>query len=99
MGVDSAGGCGLHVGPLAETDAGEGHERLILTRSLMSGYSRHDPGTGVPGVTRIGWSPDGRIGAWVVLYANVGGRIGELNFAAGRGIEWSVRGPREGGEI
>ncbi len=30
----------------------------------MSGDSRHDPGTGVPGITRVGWAPDGKVGSW-----------------------------------
>jgi len=29
---------------------------------LKPGESRHDPVTGVPGVTRVGWRPDGRAG-------------------------------------
>ena len=36
----------------------------MLTRSLMSGDSRHDPGTGVPGITRVGWTADGKTGPW-----------------------------------
>jgi uncharacterized protein (TIGR01777 family) len=30
----------------------------------MSGDTRHDPGTGVPGITRVGWRPDGTSGPW-----------------------------------
>ena len=64
MKVVIAGGSGFSAAPLAEAYAEEGHEVLVLTRSLMSGESRHDPGTGVPGITRIGWTADGRIGPW-----------------------------------
>jgi uncharacterized protein (TIGR01777 family) len=64
MKVVIAGGSGFLGAPLAEAYAEEGHEVLVLTRSLMSGDSRHDPGTGVPGITRVGWTPDGKIGPW-----------------------------------
>jgi uncharacterized protein (TIGR01777 family) len=64
MKVVIAGGTGFLGSPLAETYADEGHEVLVLTRSLMSGDSRHDPGTGVPGITRVGWTPDGKAGTW-----------------------------------
>jgi uncharacterized protein (TIGR01777 family) len=64
MKVVIAGGSGFLGAPLAEAYAEEGHQVLVLTRSLISGDSRHDPGTGVPGITRIGWVPDGKIGAW-----------------------------------
>ena len=64
MKVVIAGGAGFLGGPLAEVYAEEGHEVIVLTRSLPSGESRHDPGTGVPGITRLGWAPDGKIGSW-----------------------------------
>ena len=64
MKVVIAGGTGFLGGPLAEVYAEEGHEVIVLTRSLPSGESRHDPGTGVPGITRLGWAPDGKIGPW-----------------------------------
>jgi len=64
MKVVIAGGTGFLGSPLAEAYAEEGHEVLVLTRSLMSGDSRHDPGTGVPGITRVGWTPDGKTGSW-----------------------------------
>jgi uncharacterized protein (TIGR01777 family) len=44
--------------------AEEGHDVRVLTRSLMAGDTRHDPGTGVPGITRVGWNPDGKSGPW-----------------------------------
>jgi uncharacterized protein (TIGR01777 family) len=52
-----AGGTGFLGSPLAEGYAEDGHDVRVLTRGLAPGASRHDPGTGVPGVTRVGWSP------------------------------------------
>src|SRR4029450_1106414 len=63
MRIVIAGGTGFLGVPRAETSAEEGHDVRVLTRQLKPGESRHDPGTGVPGVTRIGWRPDGRAGA------------------------------------
>ena len=59
-----AGGSGFLGSPLAEMYAEEGHDVRVLTRGLMSGDSRHDPGTGVPGITRVGWAADGGPGPW-----------------------------------
>jgi uncharacterized protein (TIGR01777 family) len=64
MKVVIAGGTGFLGTPLAERYAEEGHDVRVLTRSLLPGDSRHDPGTGVPGVTRVGWKPDGQSGPW-----------------------------------
>lgn len=64
MRIVIAGGTGFLGGPLAEVYAEEGHEVRVLTRGLAPGESRHDPGTGVPGVTRVGWRPDGHGGPW-----------------------------------
>lgn len=64
MKIVIAGGTGFLGSPLAEMYAEEGHEVRVLSRSLMSGDSRHDPGTGVPGITRVGWKADGRSGPW-----------------------------------
>ena len=64
MRIVIAGGTGFLGAPLAETCAEDGHQVLVLTRGLMSGDERHDPGTGVPGITRVGWTPDGKSGAW-----------------------------------
>ncbi len=58
MRIVIAGGTGFLGSPLAEVYAEEGHDVRVLTRSLAPGESRHDPGTGVPGVTRVGWRPD-----------------------------------------
>lgn len=64
MRIVIAGGTGFLGSPLAEVYAEEGHDVRVLTRGLAPGESRHDPGTGVPGVTRVGWNPDGQSGPW-----------------------------------
>jgi uncharacterized protein (TIGR01777 family) len=64
MRIVIAGGSGFLGVALAETCAEEGHDVRVLTRQLPPGEARHDPGTGVPGVTRVGWRPDGRSGVW-----------------------------------
>jgi uncharacterized protein len=64
MRIVIAGGTGFLGGPLAEVYAEEGHDVRVLTRGLPVGESRHDPGTGVPGVNRVGWKPDGQSGPW-----------------------------------
>lgn len=63
MKIVIAGGTGFLGLALAETYAEEGHDVRVLTRQLKPRESRHDPGTGVPGVTRMGWRPDGSAGA------------------------------------
>jgi uncharacterized protein (TIGR01777 family) len=57
MKIVVAGGTGFLGAPLCGSWADEGHEVLVLTRSLPPGRSLHEPGTGVPGVTRVGWIP------------------------------------------
>jgi uncharacterized protein (TIGR01777 family) len=57
-------GSGFLGAPLAEMYAEEGHDVRVLTRALPPGQSVHDPGTGVPGITRVGWNPDGTSGPW-----------------------------------
>jgi len=64
MKIVIAGGTGFLGSPLAEMYAEEGHDVRVLSRSLMPGDTRHDPGTGVPGVTRVGWKADGKSGPW-----------------------------------
>src|SRR5262245_3121103 len=64
MRVVIAGGTGFLGTPLAERYAEEGHDVRVLTRGLLPADTRHDPGTGVPGVTRVGWKPDGHSGVW-----------------------------------
>jgi uncharacterized protein (TIGR01777 family) len=64
MRIVIAGGTGFLGSPLAEVYAEEGHDVRVLTRGLAPGESRHDPGTGMPGVTRVGWRPDAQSGPW-----------------------------------
>lgn len=63
MKVLIAGGTGFLGNPLAWTWAEEGHDVRILTRSLPAGQSQHESGTGKPGITRVGWVPDGGAGS------------------------------------
>lgn len=62
MKIVVAGGGGFLGSPLCEAWAEEGHDVRVLTRSLPPGQSQHDSGTGVPGITRVGWTPDGTAG-------------------------------------
>ena len=64
MRIAIAGGTGFLGSPLSEIWAEDGHEIHVLTRSVAPGESRHDPGSGMPGVTRVGWMPDGAAGPW-----------------------------------
>lgn len=64
MKIVIAGGTGFLGSPLAEVYAEEGHDVRVLTRALSPGESRHEPGTGVPGVTQVGWQPNGQSGPW-----------------------------------
>ena len=59
MRIVIAGGTGFLGSPLAEVYAEEGHDVRVLTRGLHAGEARHEPGTGMPGVTHVGWRPDG----------------------------------------
>ena len=61
MKIVIAGGTGFLGSPLAEVYAEEGHDVRVLTRKLAPGEARHEPGTGMPGVTRVGWKPDGSV--------------------------------------
>jgi hypothetical protein len=90
MRIVIAGGTGFLGAPLAEMYAEEGHDVRVLTRSLMSGDTRHDPGTGVPGITRVGWKPDGTSGPWASVVdgadvvVNISGEsLGEKRWSAG----------------
>ncbi len=77
-----AGGTGFLGSPLAEAYAEDGHDVRILTRGLPAGEAQHDSGTGVPGITRVGWRPDGRSGPWAAV---VDGADAVINLA-GEGI-------------
>ena len=56
MQIVIAGGSGFLGSPLAETYAEDSHDVRVLTRGLAPGESRHESGTGVPGITRVGWT-------------------------------------------
>ena len=62
MKVVIAGGSGFLGSPLAWAWAEEGHDVRVLTRSLVPGQAQHESGTGKPGITRVGWVPDGTAG-------------------------------------
>jgi len=62
MRVVIAGGGGFLGSPLSWAWAEEGHDVRVLTRGLAPGQAQHEPGTGKPGITRVGWVPDGRAG-------------------------------------
>lgn len=64
MRIVIAGGTGFLGSALAETWAEDGHDVRVLSRSLAPGESKHESGTGMPGITRVGWRPDGRSGPW-----------------------------------
>jgi uncharacterized protein (TIGR01777 family) len=67
MRIVIAGGSGFLGSPLASAYAEDGDDVRVLTRSLAAGESRHESGTGVPGITRVGWNPDGGIGPWTSI--------------------------------
>src|SRR5436190_5565744 len=62
MKVVIAGGSGFLGNALAWAWAEESHDVRVLTRSLPPGQAQHESGTGKPGITRIGWNPDGLAG-------------------------------------
>jgi uncharacterized protein len=62
MKVVIAGGTGFLGNPLAWAWAEESHDVRVLTRSLPPGQAQHESGTGKPGITRVGWQPDGQAG-------------------------------------
>ena len=78
MRIVIAGGTGFLGSPLAEMYAEDGHDVRILSRSLAPGESHHEPGTGVPGISRVGWKPDGNSGPWA---ACISGADAVINLA------------------
>ena len=78
MRIVIAGGTGFLGSPLAEVYAEEGHDVRVLTRSLRPGDARHESGTGKPGVTHVGWRPDGSAGGWA---AEIDGADAVINLA------------------
>lgn len=75
MKIVIAGGSGFLGSPLAEMYAEDGHDVRVLTRALASGATRHDPGTGVPGITQVGWAADGASGPWASALEGADGVI------------------------
>jgi uncharacterized protein (TIGR01777 family) len=71
MKIVIAGGTGFLGSPLAEVYAEEGHDVRVLTRGLPAGEARHEPGTGMPGVTRVGWRPAGPDDAAIAALSDV----------------------------
>jgi NAD dependent epimerase/dehydratase family enzyme len=59
MKIVIAGGSGFLGTALAWAWAEEGHDVRILTRAVPAGQAQHESGTGRPGITRVGWTPDG----------------------------------------
>jgi len=59
MKIVIAGGSGFLGTALAWAWAEEGHDVRILTRAIPVGQAQHESGTGKPGITRVGWRPDG----------------------------------------
>jgi uncharacterized protein (TIGR01777 family) len=62
-----AGGTGFLGRPLAELYAEEGHQVTVLTRRLAPAVSEYEAGTGLPGITHLGWKPDGSTGPWAAV--------------------------------
>ena len=82
MRIVIAGGTGFLGSPLAEVYAEDGHDVHVLSRGLAPGEARHDPGTGMPGITRVGWSPDAQGSPWASV---IDGADAVINLA-GEGI-------------
>jgi uncharacterized protein (TIGR01777 family) len=84
-----AGGTGFLGNALAWTWAEEGHDVRVLTRSLPAGEARHEPGTGKPGITRVGWVPDGTPGT---ATAEIEGAAALINLAGASiaGARWTA---------
>jgi uncharacterized protein (TIGR01777 family) len=88
MKVVIAGGSGFLGNALAWTWAEEGHDVRVLTRSLQAGEARHESGTGTPGITNVGWAPDGQQG---MLGRELDGAAAVVNLAGAsvNGGRWS----------
>jgi uncharacterized protein (TIGR01777 family) len=82
MRIVIAGGTGFLGSPLSEVYAEDGHDVRVLSRGLAPGEARHDPGTGMPGITRVGWSPDAEGAPWASV---IDGADAVINLA-GEGI-------------
>lgn len=82
MRIVIAGGTGFLGSPLAEVYAEDGHDVRVFSRGVPPGEARHDPGTGVPGITRVGWNPDAQGAPWAPV---IDGADAVINLA-GEGI-------------
>jgi hypothetical protein len=82
MRIVIAGGTGFLGSPLAEVYAEDGHDVRVLSRGLAPGEARHDPGTGMPGITRVGWNPEAQDAPWAPV---IDGADAVVNLA-GEGI-------------
>lgn len=89
MKIVVAGGTGFLGSPLCEAWAEEGHDVRVLTRSLAPGQSQHDSGTGVPGITKVGWNPDGTAGLLPALIDHASAVINLAGASVGRG-RWTA---------
>jgi len=78
MRVVIAGGGGFLGSPMAWAWAEEGHDVRVLTRGLAAGQAQHEPGTGRPGITRVGWEPDRGAGQ---LAREIDGAAAVINLA------------------
>jgi len=89
MKVVIAGGSGFLGNALAWAWAEESHDVRVLTRSLPAGQAQHESGTGKPGITSIGWMPDGHAGA---LPRELDGATALINLAGEpiNGGRWSA---------
>ena len=83
-----AGGSGFLGSPLAWAWAEEEHDVRVLTRGLAAGQAQHESGTGKPGITRVGWEPDGRAGQ---LARELDGASAVINLAGASiaGARWT----------
>src|SRR5688572_28721977 len=88
MKVVIAGGSGFLGSPLAWAWAEEEHDVRVLTRGLAAGQAQHESGTGKPGITRVGWEPDGRAGQ---LARELDGASAVINLAGASiaGARWT----------
>ena len=62
MKVVIPGGSGFLGQALSKALLQDGHEVVVLTRSLQPGVVVYEPDTGLPGLTNAGWLPDGTDG-------------------------------------
>ena len=63
------GGSGLLGRSLGKALVRDGHEVVVLTRSLQPGVVVHESNVDLPGLTNAGWQPDGTngVGSWARL--------------------------------